>query len=159
MTNAVSRRNALGGAATIGLGLPLLAACGDDGAGTATDPSTPTSSAPSSEPPAPSSEPPASDGPAPAAGIATTTDVPVGGGLVVPDSEVVVTQPAEGDFRAFTAICTHQGCTVGDVTDTINCPCHGSTFSIQDGSPTGGPASSPLQEISISVAGDQISLA
>lgn len=156
-TTAVSRRNALGGAATIGLSLPLLAACGDDAADTGTDPATADPSTPASS--APSSQPPASDGPAPAAGIVTTSDVPVGSGLVVPDSEVVVTQPTQGDFRAFTAICTHQGCTVGDVTDTINCPCHGSTFSISDGSPTGGPAQAPLAEIPISVDGDQISLA
>jgi Rieske Fe-S protein len=157
LTNAVSRRNALSGAATIGLGLPLLAACGDDGGSTATEPrESPSSSAPQSEPPASA---PTTKGSAPADGIATTSEVPVGGGVVLVDDEVVITQPTEGEFKAFTAICTHQGCTVGDVTDTINCPCHGSMFSIEDGAPTGGPASSPLQEISISVDGDQISLA
>ena len=158
-TNAVSRRNALSGAATIGLGLPLLAACGSDDGGdsTATDPSeTPSSSAPSSEAPASS---PASESSAPAAGIATTSDVPVGSGVIIGDSEVVITQPASGEFKCFTAICTHQGCTVGDVTDTINCPCHGSMFSIEDGSVVGGPAPSPLEEFQLSVDGDQISLA
>jgi Rieske Fe-S protein len=152
-TNAVSRRNALSGAATIGIGLPLLAACGgDDEPGTATDPSTPSSSAPTGEPPSSAAS-------RPAGGIATTSDVPVGSGVIIADSEVVITQPTDGDFKAFTAVCTHAGCTVGEVADTINCPCHGSTFSIEDGSPTGGPASSPLQEIPISVDGDQISLA
>jgi Rieske Fe-S protein len=158
-TNAVSRRNALSGAATIGLGLPLLAACGsDDGAGsTATDPSeTPSSSAPSSEASASTSSSASS---APAAGIATTSEVPVGSGVIIGDSEVVITQPAAGDFKCFTSICTHQGCTVGEVTDTINCPCHGSMFSIEDGSVVGGPAPSPLEEFQLSVDGDQISLA
>ena len=152
-TTAVSRRNALGGAATIGLGLPLLAACGDDGSGdAASDPSqSPTSSTAASEtPPTEKSKP--------ANGIATTSDVPVGGGIVLADDEVVITQPTKGEFKAFTAICTHQGCTVGEVTDTINCPCHFSTFSITDGSPTGGPAPAPLAEIPISVDGNQISL-
>ncbi len=167
-TNAVSRRNALGGAATIGLGLPLLAACGGDegGSSTAADPSrSPSSSAPTSEPP--SSPPPsaASKVPKPATGIVTTSDVPVGSGVIIADSEVVITQPTEGDFKAFTAICTHQGCTVIDVTDTIHCPCHFSEFSIEDGSnvvgPSGTPAGSvgPLSPIEIKVDGDQISLA
>ncbi len=156
-TNAVSRRNALSGAATIGLGLPLLAACGSDDGGdaTATDPSeTPSSSTPSSEPPASTPTPQKS---APQ-GIATTSEVPVGSGVIVGDSEVVITQPAEGDFKCFTSVCTHQGCTVGEVTDTINCPCHGSMFSIEDGSVVGGPAPSPLEEFQLSVDGDQISL-
>ena len=154
-TNAVSRRNALSGAATIGLGLPLLAACGDDEGGTATDPSeSPSSSSPASEPPA---SPAASS--APADGIATTSEVPVGGGVVIGDSEVVITQPTEGDFKAFTSVCTHQGCSVGDVTDTINCPCHGSMFSIDDGSVVAGPATSSLEEFPLSVDGDRISLA
>ena len=159
-TNAVSRRNALSGAATIGIGLPLLAACGNDGGGgTATDPSpTPSSSAPSGEPSAttPST---VSEKPAPAQGIVTTSDVPVGSGVVIADSEVVITQPTEGEFKAFTSICTHQGCPVNQVTDTINCPCHGSMFAIADGSVAGGPAPAPLAEIPISVVGDQISLA
>jgi Rieske Fe-S protein len=158
-THAVSRRNALSGAATIGLGLPLLAACGDDGGeATATDPTpSPSSSAPSSEPPA-TPQPTATD-PAPAKGIVTTSDVPVGSGVVIADSEVVITQPTEGEFKAFSSICTHQGCPVNQVTDTINCPCHGSMFSITDGAVAGGPATSPLPEVSISVDGDQISLA
>jgi Rieske Fe-S protein len=159
-TNAVSRRNALSGVATIGLGLPLLAACGGDGGGasTATDLSeSPSSSAPSSEPPA--SSPSTKAKKAPAEGLVTTSDVPVGSGVVIADSEVVFTQPTEGDFKCFTAVCTHQGCIVNEVTDTINCPCHFSMFSIEDGSVEGGPAPAPLAEIQISVDGDQISLA
>jgi Rieske Fe-S protein len=161
--NAVSRRIALSGAATVGLGLPLLAACGDDGGGAeggstpASDPSkSPSSPAPRSEPPATAPTPARM---ASAEGLLSTADVPVGGGVVIGDSEVVITQPRKGDFKAFTAICTHAGCIVGGVTDTINCPCHGSTFSIEDGSPTGGPAPSPLAEVPISVDGGQISLA
>lgn len=158
-TNAVSRRNALSGAATIGLGLPLLAACGGDGGGaTATDPSRSPSSTPGSEPPAtPQSS--ATNKAAPITGLVASSDVPVGSGLVIADSEVVITQPTEGEFKAFSSICTHRGCPVNQVTDTINCPCHGSMFSITDGSVTGGPATSPLAEVPISVDGDQISLA
>jgi Rieske Fe-S protein len=91
--------------------------------------------------------------------LAEVTEVPVGGGLILADEKIVLTQPAEGDVKGFSAVCTHQGCTVGEVTDTINCPCHQSMFSIEDGSVQGGPAPSPLGEVEISVEGDQISLA
>jgi Rieske Fe-S protein len=151
-TTAVSRRSALAGAATAGLGLPLLAACGD---GTAEGPSASASEPAAASPPTAA---PTAHG-APADGIVATADVPVGGGVVIGAREVVITQPTKGEFKAFSAICTHAGCTVGTVTDTINCPCHGSTFSIEDGSPTGGPAPSPLPEVVISVDGGQISLA
>jgi Rieske Fe-S protein len=64
-----------------------------------------------------------------------TSDIPVGGGKIYGDQQVVVTQPASGSFKAFSAICTHQGCTVANVANgTINCTCHGSQYSIEDGS-------------------------
>ncbi|OLF06884.1 hypothetical protein BLA60_30305 [Actinophytocola xinjiangensis] len=93
------------------------------------------------------------------AGLASTADIPVGGGTVFADQEVVITQPTEGEFRAFSAVCTHQGCLVGNVqAGTINCDCHGSKFAVADGSVTAGPASSPLPERAVRVTGDQISL-
>ncbi len=92
--------------------------------------------------------------------LASTADVPVGGGLILEDEGVVVTQPAEGDFKAFSAICTHQGCPVTSVEDgTITCPCHGSRFSIEDGSVQAGPAPAPLPAVDITVEGGQVSLA
>lgn len=73
------------------------------------------------------------------------SDIPVGGGRVIPDSRVVVTQPVPGTYRAFSAVCPHQGCSVGSVADgAIECPCHGSRFSIEDGSVLRGPAREPL---------------
>lgn len=87
--------------------------------------------------------------------LAATGDVPVGGGMIV--AGVVVTQPAEGDFRAFSSTCTHQGCTVSDVSDgIISCPCHGSRYSAEDGSVEQGPATEALPEVGITVEGDQI---
>ena len=146
-------------AAAAGIGVPLLAACGDDGGSTATETST-GSSTPSE---AGSSSAPASESASSGGGVeglASTSDIEVGGGTIFADEQVVITQPSEGDFKAFTSTCTHQGCQVNDVSDgTINCPCHGSSFSIEDGSPQGGPASSPLEEVAISVEGDQIVLA
>ena len=90
--------------------------------------------------------------------IAATADIAVGGGVIV-DDKYVITQPVKGEFKAFTAICTHQGCPVGEVTGgQIVCPCHGSAFSIEDGSVVNGPAESPLAEESISVTGGQVTL-
>jgi Rieske Fe-S protein len=86
-----------------------------------------------------------------------TSDIPVGGGTIYPDLEVVVTQPTRGEFKAFSAICTHQGCTVGQVAHgTIDCPCHGSEFSVKDGSVVRGPATQPLPEKRVTVNGDRI---
>jgi len=136
----LSRRGVLRGAAVGGLALPLLAACGSDGADVAGSEST--------------------GGSASGGARVSTSDVPVGGGTILKDAKVVVTQPAEGVFKAFTAVCTHQGCIVGSVADgTINCPCHGSMFSIKNGSVVDGPAPSPLAEKTVSVEGDQVTVA
>ena len=146
----LSRRHALAGVAAVGL-TPVLAACGgDDPAETANDPGA------SSTPGGSSS----ADGGGSAGGLTTTSEVPVGGGVILADQKVVVTQPTEGEFLAFSATCTHQGCAVGSVEDgSIVCPCHNSFFSIEDGAPTGGPASAPLAPVEITVEGDSISLA
>ena len=115
-----TRRHAMAGAAALGLGVPLLAACsGDEETPTASDPNTSSSS-------------PSSGGEEPAAGALTTTDaIAVGGGAIFADAKVVVTQPTEGDFKGFSSICTHQGCPVSEIVgEQIRCPCHGSAFSI-----------------------------
>lgn len=137
--DGLTRRNALTGAATVGVAVPLLAACGgDDGDTGATDPG------------------PTVD---PGTELGKTSDVPVGGGKVFADENVVVTQPADGEFKCFTAVCTHQGCLVSRVQEgTIDCTCHGSRFSIEDGSVQGGPAPSGLTEVPISVEGGAIVL-
>ncbi len=143
--DGIGRRHALTGAAGLSLALPVLAACGGDDEGDAASDPTPTTES--------------SDGGGGGAALTATSDVPVGGGAIFADEKVVVTQPSEGDFKAFTAICTHQGCPVGQVDgEEIQCPCHGSVFSIADGSVVNGPATSPLSEVGISVDGDQITL-
>ncbi|XRQ15692.1 Rieske (2Fe-2S) protein [Actinomadura welshii] len=84
--------------------------------------------------------------------IAKAADIPVGGGKVYGDENVVVTQPSEGAFKAFTAVCPHQGCTVGTVRNgLIRCACHGSEFKIADGSVQKGPAEQPLKEYPVEV--------
>jgi Rieske Fe-S protein len=91
--------------------------------------------------------------------IAQTSDIPTGGGKVFGDQKIVITQPSSGQFKAFSAICTHEGCTVGSVSNgTINCPCHGSKYDINDGSVKNGPATQPLPEQKISVSGANITL-
>ena len=89
----------------------------------------------------------------------STGDVPVGGGTILPDSLVVVTQPVAGTYKAFSATCTHQGCTVAAVQNgSIICPCHGGTFSITDGSVQGGPPPAPLEPKQVSVSGTTITV-
>ncbi|SNR48011.1 Rieske [2Fe-2S] domain-containing protein [Haloechinothrix alba] len=91
--------------------------------------------------------------------IANTDEIPVGGGVVFDDEGVVITQPTEGEFKGFSATCTHQGCTVAGVADgTINCSCHGSKFSIEDASVVNGPAERPLDERALSVNGNSLTL-
>lgn len=93
----------------------------------------------------------------PAGALAATSQVPDGGGKIIDGKNIVITQPRSGSFRAFTAICTHEGCIVSNVSNgTINCPCHGSKFSIKDGSVVHGPAPSPLAAIAIKVEGTSI---
>lgn len=92
--------------------------------------------------------------------LARATEVPVGGGTILTDAGLVITQPQEGTFKGFSATCTHQGCTVAEVSDgTINCPCHGSKFSVADGSVVGGPAPRSLDPRDLVVEGSDIRLA
>jgi Rieske Fe-S protein len=96
---------------------------------------------------------------APGTVIGSPEDVPVGGGTVFGDHKVVVTQPVQGTFAAFSATCTHQGCTVGEVTEgVITCPCHGSRFAVADGAVVRGPADAPLPPVAIAVDGTRIRL-
>ncbi|MFD9498684.1 Rieske (2Fe-2S) protein [Streptomyces sp. NPDC060035] len=91
--------------------------------------------------------------------LTRTSDIPVGGGTIFKDRKVVVTQPDAGEFKAFSAVCTHAGCIVASVSDgTINCACHGSKFSITDAAVEAGPAPRPLPAEKITVEGDSIRL-
>ncbi|GAA3147383.1 Rieske (2Fe-2S) protein [Streptomyces rectiviolaceus] len=118
---------------------------------------------PKSEPTAASPSPSKSGGkdqpPPKAEELAKTSDVPVGGGKVLKDKKLVVTQPEEGDFKAFSAVCTHSGCIVSEVADgTINCACHGSKYRVADASVADGPAPRPLPPQNITVTGNSITL-
>ncbi|WP_221176964.1 Rieske (2Fe-2S) protein [Nocardioides pocheonensis] len=151
MTEAeASRRNLLTGLAAAGVALPLVAACGSSGSdSTGTVPSTGTS-------PTAAGTPASGGG---GGGGIKTSEIPVGGGKIFPAQNIVVTQPTAGQFKAFSAICTHQGCPVNRVAGgTIDCPCHGSQFSIVDGSVKGGLAQRPLPEKTVKVTGDTLTV-
>jgi Rieske Fe-S protein len=96
----------------------------------------------------------------PAKSIAAVSKIPVGGGLILKKEGIVLTQPKKGTIKAFSTTCTHAGCAVNKVADgTINCPCHGSKFAIEDGAPTDGPAPSPLETVDVKVKAKKVYLA
>ncbi len=135
----------------------MLGACGSDDGGDAgaeasdptSDPTTPQTSAPSSEP---SSVAPRDN----QKSLVAADEVPVGGGVILAGRQVVVTQPAEGEFKAFSAICTHAQCVVSSVDTSIMCECHGSSYALDDGSVLGGPAPSPLPAVDVAVRDGQV---
>jgi Rieske Fe-S protein len=147
-----TRRGMLAGVGLAGLA-GTLAACGSSSGGSSASASGAASGTSSA----------AAGGSGQAAGsgsvLTATNDIPVGGGKVFTSVRVVVTQPAAGEFRAFSAVCTHMQCLVDQVANgTIDCPCHGSQFSIKDGSVVAGPAPRPLPAQSIKVEAGKISL-
>ncbi|MFK3982270.1 Rieske (2Fe-2S) protein [Micromonospora sp. NPDC050397] len=145
-----TRRAMLLGAGAVGATV-VLAACGTDNS---TDGGT--DAAPGDDANDPGANAPGAGGDV----LTKTGEVPVGGGLIFAAKDVVVTQPTAGDFKAFSAICTHQNCPVTNVDGgTINCSCHGSKFSITDGSVKNGPATRPLAAKSVKVDGENITLA
>jgi Rieske Fe-S protein len=114
---------------------------------------------PAYTPPAPASSSSSAGGGGGAAAnvLAKTSDVPVGGGKILAQQKIVITQPKAGTFHAFTAVCTHQGCIVDAVGNgTIDCPCHGSKFSVNNGAVVNGPATRPLAAVAIKVQGSNI---
>lgn len=130
---AVHRRIVFSGLGALGVAVALAGCAGSDGDG---------GSAPTLEA---------------GAELATTSEVPVGGGIILTEQKLVITQPTEGTFKAFTAVCTHQGLLVTSVEDgTIKCANHGSSYSAQSGEVEGGPAPSALASVEIDVRDDKI---
>jgi len=155
-----TRRAVLAGAGALGATC-FLAACGTDTSTTSSN----TSGSDFTDNPAPAGSTGAdagggtskskSTGGSGATALVAVADVPSGGGIIKGD--LVITQPQAGTFKAFSKVCTHAGCAVNKVDGgVISCPCHGSTFSIEDGSPTGGPAQKPLPETKVKVDGKNV---
>ncbi|HSV38805.1 MAG TPA: Rieske (2Fe-2S) protein [Nocardioidaceae bacterium] len=149
-TPDVSRRIMIRSTALGAVAVPVLAACGDD--------------APTAEPGGSTTTPTTTSTPGGGGGgggsaevLAATSDVEVGGALFldsedVPGEEVpngvVITQPAAGEFHAFSRDCSHMHCAVADIQDgKIHCPCHGSEYDMATGAVVGGPAPAPLNEV------------
>jgi Rieske Fe-S protein len=161
LPTAPTRRGIVTAAGGVGLAAALTA-CGGGSDSSDSDASSGSTAPASSAAPSTSSSAPSSTSSAPAGGtpLAKTSDIPVGGGKIFAAQKVVVTQPTAGEFKAFSAVCTHQGCLVKKVADgTIDCPCHGSKFKVADGSVAGGPAPAPLAPKQVTVSGDQVELA
>ena len=138
----LGRRTFIGGAGAVAAGAALTACGASDDAGEAR----PAAAAPTT------TTPPGPD----AKVVAAVADVPVGGGVMLESERLVVTQPTEGEFRAFIAICSHQGCNISGVEDDrIICPCHGSRFDL-DGAPTEGPAKRPLKSRPVAARGSDL---
>jgi Rieske Fe-S protein len=174
--DGTARRSVLRGALALGaVGLgSTLAGCGGGSSnseaapsggnttGAAAPPAPDTAAAPAAPPSAAAAPSADAAAAAPAAGgqvLGPAAKVVVGGGLVYDTAKVVVTQPTAGAYKAFSAICTHQQCIVDNVDGgTINCACHGSKYSITDGSVVRGPATMPLAAKTVKVSGDTITL-
>jgi Rieske Fe-S protein len=84
-------------------------------------------------------------------------DVPVGGGVIMQTANFVVTQPTAGTFRAFSNVCTHEGCPVSAIQNgQIICTCHNSRFSVKDGTVISGPARRALAAAKVTQSGDSL---
>jgi len=161
----VHRRTLLLGTAAVGtvLGAGVTAGCGGGSNGATVSPGVATSPGAGSTPASTGADgsagatgPTGDGGGAP---LAETSAVPVGGGVIDAGAKVVVTQPVAGTIKAFSAVCTHAGCLVSSVSDgAIVCPCHGSRFSVADGSVLQGPAAAPLAPQPVTVTQGEVRL-
>ncbi|GAA1832161.1 ubiquinol-cytochrome c reductase iron-sulfur subunit [Agromyces salentinus] len=138
-------------------GALVLAGCAP--AGEAPSGSGPASTPPEGEPTLENpSESNAADEPPTGEDVAALADVPVGGSIAatIAGASALVAQPTAGQVVAFSAICTHQGCTVAAAGGELDCPCHGSKFDSATGAVINGPAQEPLRAIPVSISGDRI---
>jgi Rieske Fe-S protein len=162
-----TRRGMLAGVGLVGLA-GAITACSSGGSSMSAAVADPATSsgmgAPAATSAAASATPSASSASSAAGGMAAgaltaTSAIPVGGGKIFPAQTTVVTQPSAGEFKVFSAVCTHMGCIVNQIADgRIDCPCHGSEYSITDGAVLAGPAPKPLPAKPFKVTGDSIFL-
>ncbi len=126
----------IGSATAVGAGALLLAACTPGGASTASG----------------------NGGGGSGTVKVPLASIPVGGAVsaAMGNTPIVVSQPSQGTVVAFSAVCTHQGCTVAPQGKEFDCPCHGSRFDAASGAVLGGPAPAPLTKLKTAVSGDMV---
>jgi cytochrome b6-f complex iron-sulfur subunit len=167
-TLSFSRRNVLT-AGVFGASAVALTACSKakapaGAAGTATTQatSTPAQSSSPTAPSAASTSAAKSTGAttaAPANTIAKLSDITVGEAISAAGTggaKIIVARPTTTTVAAFSAVCTHQGCTVAPVGNQLNCPCHGSVFNATTGEVLQGPASRALDNVNVTLSGNNI---
>ena len=157
-TNTVSRRHLLIGVSAAAGGGMLLAACGSSKAKVAATTAA-TTVAPTTA--AVTTAAPTTTGAKSSSGtvLATLASIPVGGAVSATgkgNAKLLVCQPTAGKFVAFSAICTHQGCTVAPGAKSLDCPCHGSKYDLATGKVLAGPAPRPLPPVAVAVDGKNI---
>lgn len=88
------------------------------------------------------------------------SSIPVGGAVsgTLGSTPIVVSQPKAGEVVAFSAVCTHQGCTVAPQGKEFDCPCHGSRFDGTTGAVLAGPARDPLPKLTATVSGGTVTV-
>ena len=131
----------------------------------------PADSTPSSSPSAPSATESAAASPAaesthaaaalPGRHIVAASDLPAGRALRFTDGNgnpAWLLHEPSGDFRAFSAVCTHAGCSVDISGGEFVCPCHGGRYSASDGSVLAGPPPSPLPPLHVKVVSGDVRL-
>ena len=78
-----------------------------------------------------------------------------GGFLWIADADVIVIHGAQGDYRAFSSVCPHEGEEVKQFNgEHLRCPAHDWTFT-PEGQPT-GRANRPLTAYPLTQSGDQL---
>jgi Rieske Fe-S protein len=144
-----SRRTVMSGIVGVGVGVPLLAACGSDDSESSSEGNGSGGGDGGS----------GSGGTSASGALGKTSEVPVGGAKIFKTEKVMVSQPSKGEFKAFSTVCTHQGCPITKIDGKeIECNCHGSRFAIADGSVANGPASKPLKELKVAVKGEDLTV-
>lgn len=90
--------------------------------------------------------------------VAKVSDIEVGKAISASagGKPVIVSRPSADQVACFSAICTHQGCTVQPQGDQAVCPCHGSVYNALTGKVINPPAPSPLVKIPVTVQNGEI---
>ncbi len=90
--------------------------------------------------------------------LAKLSDIKVGEAISAkgPDgADIIITRPTETTVAAYSAICTHEGCTVKPAGKELDCPCHGSVFDLK-GAVLNGPAQRALATVKVALSGDDV---